>query len=290
MTPTAPVIEVGRFPITEHVPIAQGTWRLTFSAPGLARRIAPGQFVMVRAPDRTDPLLGRAFALYDTTLDADGQPDGVAIVYCSVGKLTNLLPTFPVGAMIEVWGPLGRAFPDYTGTEHLVVVAGGIGQTPFVSLIRRVLGQKGYGGQPARAEVGRVTCFYGVRSADRFAGLDDFTAAGAEMHLATDDGTRGYSGSVTELLTVRHQAGQLGGAIRLAGCEPEPMLRALAAIAERLELPCDLSLETPMACGTGLCFTCVTRVRQADGSWDYRRVCVEGPVFDARQLVLECEI
>jgi dihydroorotate dehydrogenase electron transfer subunit len=122
-----------------------------------------------------------------------------------------------------------------------------------------------------------VSFFYGVRTAARAAGVDDFRAAGAAVHLATDDGTLGFHGSVVRLLE-RHPRPD-----HLVGCGPEPMLRALAAAAAAWGVPCHLSLETPMACGVGVCFSCVTKVKTADG-WDYRRVCVEGPVFDASAL------
>jgi dihydroorotate dehydrogenase electron transfer subunit len=72
---------------------------------------------------------------------------------------------------------------------------------------------------------------------------------------------------------------------RIACCGPERMMEAVAVLAERRSVPCELSLETPMACGIGICFSCVAKVRQPDGSWDYKRTCVEGPIFDARKIV-----
>jgi dihydroorotate dehydrogenase electron transfer subunit len=109
------------------------------------------------------------------------------------------------------------------------------------------------------------------------AGVDDFRAAGATVYLASDDGSLGFRGFVTQLLE------QQGPPQHLVGCGPGPMMRALAELARRWQVPCHLSLETPMACGVGICFSCVTRVKTAEG-WDYRRVCVEGPVFDAACL------
>src|SRR5262249_22913642 len=106
---------------------------------------------------------------------------------------------------------------------------------------------------------------------------DDFRAAGADVHLATDDGSLGERGVVTALLE-RH-----GAPGHLVGCGPEPMLHALAKLAAGWGVPCHLSLETPMACGVGACFSCAVRVKTADG-WDYRRACVDGPVFDAACL------
>jgi dihydroorotate dehydrogenase electron transfer subunit len=261
-------------PVLANVRMARDTYRLRLQCGSLAAAILPGQFLMLRVPDRTDPLLGRPFALYDT----DG--DAVDIVYLVVGKMTHLMATLRPADRIEVWGPLGNGFPDYSGIADLVLVAGGIGQTPFPALIQRVLGGKGYGGQAPRREVERVSLFYGARTSDLFAGLDDFEAAGAAVHLATDDGSRGFGGFVTQLLETKLAE---FGKPRLVGCGPEPMLHALATLAGKLDLPCDLSLETPMACGVGICFSCVTRVK-TDGGWDYRRVCVEGPVFEAKRL------
>jgi dihydroorotate dehydrogenase electron transfer subunit len=160
------------------------------------------------------------------------------------------------------------------------LVAGGIGQTPFLAQVRELLGGRGYGGRPARRTAQRVSLFYGVRTADLAAGVDDFRAAGAEVHLASDDGSVGFRGFVTQLL--QQQTPRPG---HLVGCGPEPMLKALAELAGDWGVPCHLSLETPMACGLGICFSCVTKVRTADG-WDYRRVCVDGPVFDVQSLCL----
>jgi dihydroorotate dehydrogenase electron transfer subunit len=266
--------------VTDNRRLARNTYLVRLHAPELARAIRPGQFLMVRLPTGTDPLLGRPFALYDTVLDAQGQPTGVDVVYLVVGKLTSRLAAVRPGEQIEVWGPLGNGFPELHGLDHVGLVAGGIGQTPFLAHVRELLGQRGYGGRPARQAARRVSLYYGVRTADLATGVEDFRDAGAAVHLASDDGSLSFHGFVTQLLE-QHEPPQ-----HLVGCGPEPMLRALAAFAARRNLPCHLSLETPMACGVGICFSCVTRVRTAEG-WDYRRVCVEGPVFDAACLAWE---
>ncbi len=264
-------------PVLENVRLARDTYRIRLHGPELAAAIRPGQFLMLRLPGSTDPLLGRPFALYDTVVDDSGRPVAIDVVYLVVGKLTGLLKDVRAGEAVSVWGPLGNGFPDLAPLEHVGLVAGGIGQTPFLAYARALLGGRGYGGRPAQRIAARVSLFYGVRSADLAAGVDDFTAAGADAHLASDDGSLGFKGFVTQLLE-RHT-----GPRHLVGCGPEPMMRALAALARRWGVPCHLSLETPMACGLGICFSCVTRVRTPDG-WDYRRVCVDGPVFDAAGL------
>jgi dihydroorotate dehydrogenase electron transfer subunit len=263
--------------VRENILLARHTYRVRLQCPELARTIRPGQFVMIRLPGHNDPLLGRPFALYDTVLDDAGQPVDIDVVYLIVGKLTGLLAALRAGDRVEVWGPLGHGFPDLHDLDHIALVAGGIGQTPFLAHVRDLLGTRGYGGRPPQRIVERVSLYYGVRTADLAAGVEDFRAAGATVHLASDDGTLGFRGFVTQLLE-QHEPPQ-----HLVGCGPEPMLHALAQLAKRWGVPCHLSLETPMACGVGICFSCVTRVRTAEG-WDYRRVCVEGPVFGAACL------
>jgi dihydroorotate dehydrogenase electron transfer subunit len=266
-------------PVLENVALARNTYRIRLHQPALAQGIRPGQFLMLRWPDTSDPLLGRPFALYDTVLDEHGHPVAVDIVYLVVGKLTGLLARARAGDNVDLWGPLGNGFPDLSGRRHIALVAGGIGQTPFLAHLRDLFGQRGYGGLPPKRQVETVSLYYGVRTADLAAGVEDFRGAGAVVHLASDDGSLGFHGFVTELLQGQPPPQHL------VGCGPEPMLKALATLARRWQVPCHLSLETPMACGVGICFSCVTRVRTADG-WDYRRVCVEGPVFDAACLEL----
>jgi dihydroorotate dehydrogenase electron transfer subunit len=266
-----------RVPVAENVPLARSTFRIRLHSPPLAAAILPGQFLMLRLPRTTDPLLGRPFALYDTVLDEAGRPVAVDVVYLVVGKMTARLAEARAGDELEAWGPLGNGFAPLGGAGHVGLVAGGIGQTPFLAYVRQLLGRRGYGGQAARKAAGRVSLYYGVRTADLAAGVEDFRAAGAEVRLASDDGSLGERGFVTQLLE------RLGPPDHLVGCGPEPMLHALAGLARRWGTPCQVSLETPMACGVGVCFSCVVKVKTADG-WDYRRCCVEGPVFDAGRI------
>jgi dihydroorotate dehydrogenase electron transfer subunit len=269
--------------VVENVSIARNTWRMRLACPDLAAMIVPGQFFMVRAPGRSDPLLGRPFALYDVWTDANGRPAGVDFGYVVVGKMTSLLSQMTSDDSVEIWGPLGNGFPVPQGA-HLVLVAGGIGQTPFLAVVREALGRRHYGrperrlSQPPR----RITLCYGVRSAEHLAGVEEFASEGIDIQLATDDGSKGHHGFVTQRLQELIEKGERPDCVYC--CGPEPMMEATARITRAAAVPCWLSLETPMACGFGACFSCVTRIRQDDGGWDYRRVCVEGPVFRAEQV------
>ncbi|MEZ6128326.1 MAG: dihydroorotate dehydrogenase electron transfer subunit [Planctomycetaceae bacterium] len=264
--------------------LAKDTWAVRIRQPELAQQITPGQFFMIRPPVGSDPLLGRPFALYDTYGDESSTPVGIEFGFVVVGKLTALMSQWTTGQNVEIWGPLGNGFP-VPSAKNLIFVAGGIGQTPFLGVANEALGHKRYG-VPHR-ELARlpesVTLCYGVRSQDYLAGLDDFALPGLNVHVATDDGSFGHHGFVTELLQQQLNANKVDTHVYC--CGPEPMMHAVAQLCEREQVPCWLSLETPMACGFGACFSCVTKVREDDGSWDYRRTCVEGPVFEAQRLV-----
>ncbi len=269
----------GPVTVAESVLVARDTFRLRFACPEIARRVVPGQFVMLRMANCNDPLLGRPLAVYNTLPDVTGNPYYVDVVYLTVGKMTRLLPELAEGSKLEAWGPLGNGFPP-EATEHLVMVAGGIGQTPFLSLAQEYLGQKTFGDPPRRVQPARqVTLCYGARSQEYLACVEDFRRAGVAVQLSTDDGSVGHHGFVTEL--IRPTVEKSAGSCRIVCCGPEVMMQAVAKIAQELNVPCQVSLESPMACGIGICFSCVTKIRDASGGWDYRRTCVEGPVFNA---------
>ena len=269
--------------VVEQVRMARDTYRLRLECPELARQSVPGQFFMVRAQGGSDPLLGRPFALYDIVSNDDGDPTGVDFGYVVVGKLTSRMVDWQPGDTVDIWGPLGNGFPT-PPAGHLVMVAGGIGQTPFLAVTREALGQRQYG-NPSRdisTRPEKLTLCYGARSEEYLAGIDDFTTDGLQVRVSTDDGSHGHHGLVTDLLKDLFRDSPEPTAIYT--CGPEPMMEAVAGIAAEHNTPCWASLETPMACGFGICFSCVTRIRLDDGQWDYRRTCVEGPVFRAEQL------
>ncbi|HEX4413914.1 MAG TPA: dihydroorotate dehydrogenase electron transfer subunit [Lacipirellulaceae bacterium] len=272
-----------RATVVENVQLARDTYRIRFNCPEIARRIVPGQFLMLRLAGMNDPLLGRPLALYDVVADASGEPAMIDVVYLRLGKMTSQLVHFAAGDELDIWGPLGNGFPAIA-IEQLIMVAGGIGQTPFLALGKEFLERQRYGVPPRTgARASHVTLCYGVRTADYLAGVSDFQPAGIEVRLASDDGSVGRHGFVTEVLKDL-LAETLGTDRVVMCCGPEPMMHAVADLCEENGTRCLVSLETPMACGIGICFSCVTKVRQADGGWDYKRTCVEGPVFDAQKI------
>jgi dihydroorotate dehydrogenase electron transfer subunit len=162
----------------------------------------------------------------------------------------------------------------------------------MLTLASAALGKSTYG-SPVKPNgyAKKVTLCYGARTKEYLAGVPDFEKTCTEVRIATDDGSQGHHGRVTDLLrslldTEKSDHNMSSGlSVRIACCGPEPMMEAVSKIALEHSIPCELSLETPMACGIGICFTCVAKIKQADGEWDYQRTCIEGPVFDSEQIV-----
>jgi len=273
--------------VLENVPVARDTFRIRLQAPEIARAILPGQFVMIRPGSGNDPLLGRPFALYDVIRDGSVEPTAIDVVYLVIGRGTKALAAVREGTCLPVWGPLGNGFgPAPRSPGRVIFVAGGIGQTPFLALGRWWLGQFSYGGRSGGPGLATsATLLYGVRNQAFAAGIEDFRGAGIDVEIATDDGSNGHHGYVTDLLAARLDRGERP--VEVIGCGPPAMLAGLAKLVERHAIPCVLSLENHMACGFGVCFSCVAPIRQADGSIDLRRVCVEGPIFNATDVAFE---
>ena len=143
------------------------------------------------------------------------------------------------------------------------------------------MGRAQYGGR-ANRWASQVELIYGARNADLLAGVDDFRAANFDVTLCTDDGSTGLAKRVPDVVADRlDQLADSGESIRVVTCGPEIMMEKVADVCSSRGIDCQVSMETPMACGIGICFSCVAKVKQDDGDWDYKRTCVEGPIFDA---------
>jgi len=286
-------MEVTAAPIVAHEQIAETTWRLRLDCPALAATACPGQFAMVRIPDRHDPLLARPLAVYDTfgSLDAPtcwlpltpaahaGPLRYADFVYAVAGKFTTAATHLQAGDRLMVWGPLGNGF-DLPEADHLLLVAGGIGQTALL-----MLGRAWLAAAPSR----RASFCWGARNAKLFGHAEDFRTAGMAVELATLDGSAGVRGTVVDLLDTLEKRGEIAAGSRtaIACCGPEAMMAAVAQWSALRQLGCQVSLETPMACGIGICFSCVAPIADQHGGWDYRRTCLEGPVFDGASIAWE---
>ena len=261
---------------------------LSLESPFGPETVKPGQFVMLRAPGRLDPLLPRAFALFDVRPGANAGPPTMDIFYHVVGKMTGLMAGLKAGDEVTVFGPLGSAFTLPQGLKRAVLVAGGVGLAPMLLLARAV----------AEANKGRTAArrieallVLGGRSREHIVCTETFEREGCNVVVTTEDGSLGQRGLVTdELEPLLADDDGAGGGTVLYTCGPEGMLRAVAGLAKRYDVACQASLEARMACGFGICLGCVVKVLGAkrgqpsvDGA-RYERVCVEGPVFDTLEV------
>ena len=262
--------------IMENRGLAPGHFLLTIRLPHSFTTPTPGQFVMIRSSDRREPLLPRPFSVYGFQRE-----DGHAIInlLCRViGRGTSLLSRLNPGASLTVLGPLGRGFTIDPDIRKVVLVAGGVGAAPLVFFL-----QQGYR-KTFPHESPEVTAYVGAGTEELLTGLDDRFQGFCPLRTATDDGSRGYHGPVTELLKHDLSGFDVDSTVILA-CGPGAMIRSLDLLLRDTRIRCQVSLEERMACGVGACLGCVVAVKEGEGRTGYRRVCHDGPVFNIREIV-----
>ncbi len=247
---------------------------LALEAPAIARQAAPGQFVMVKTSPGLTPLLRRPYSLFEILRDAQGAPTGFSLLSKRVGVGSQLLYDVSPGQRLPCLGPLGRAFELVTAPSRVWMVAGGVGLAPFAALT-----------EACRARGIRPTLFYGARTASELFCLDLFEQYGAEIVLATEDGSRGATGLVTGPLEEALAGSGAQQPVTVYACGPEAMLKQVARLASAHGCPSQVSMERLMGCGVGGCYSCVVRIRGAAGESRYDRVCLDGPVFRGEDVV-----
>jgi dihydroorotate dehydrogenase electron transfer subunit len=249
--------------VTANVGEGGANHRLRLRVPGWPGSL-PGQFVMlspgaIGAAPRSDPLLPRPMAVYR------GLGDGVEVLYKRAGRGTALLAEARPGERVRLVGPLGRSFPPPLPAERALLVGGGTG----IASLYELAGQ-----------IGGATILLGARREIDLMGRGDFEALGVPLRIATEDGSAGERGLVTELLEAELASGV---ATRVYACGPTPMMRRCAELAEAWGAAAVVSLENHMACGFGVCLGCAVPVR----SGGFALVCREGPVFAAGDVAWE---
>lgn len=240
-----------------------GFVRLGFEAPGVSATARPGQFVMLGPlePAQLDPFLNRPFSIHRL------RPGGIELLMAVVGRGTRMLAELPLGREVGLLGPLGNGFDLPDAASSLLLVGGGAGVAPLF-----------FAAEAGLAAGHHCRLLYGAATAELLVPTAELAAAGCEVELATDDGSRGHPGLVTELLVARLADAGQRAALVLA-CGPEPMLAAVAAACKAAGVAAQVSLENRMACGTGACMGCAEIIRGRP-----ERVCTEGPVFDAGEV------
>lgn len=283
-----------------------------FTSPPLT--FQPGQFVMVKPSGSLDPFLPRAYSILRVRRLSNGRGAKTAhvveILYKVLGKGTTALSQLNPGDRVDLLGPLGNGYHVPPDVTTVLLVAGGIGVPPVVALAER-LGRSRFTVHGSRRKkndrrssvVGRrrLVAFVGGKTSVDALCLTDLRKAGATLHVATEDGSLGHRGLVTDLLEAHLASRTAGPRPAIYACGPHPMLHAVAHIAERFQIPCQVSLEAEMACGFGACMGCVIPVHSSlfsvHGKQEsvnrepstvnerrYKLCCKDGPAFDAREI------
>ena len=233
---------------------------MTLNVGDMAREAVPGQFVSVYVNDGSK-LLPRPVSI----CGIEREQGSIRLVYRIAGRGTELLSTYEAGTRINVLGPLGNGFT--MKKEKSILIGGGIGIPPMLELAKQLGCEK--------------SIVLGYRDQDTFL-KEEFEPYG-DVYVSTEDGSLGTKGNVID--AVREQAVQ--GAVIYA-CGPTPMLKGVKAYAAEMGLEAQISLEERMACGIGACLACVCKSKEVDGHTHVhnKRVCKDGPVFDAKEVEL----
>ena len=238
-------------------------YKMTIACEAIAQSALPGQFVMLKVGKTGDVFLRRPLGVHRVS------GKDLELFYEVVGKGTETLSQRKSGELVDLLGPLGNGF-DYSAGKingrQPVLVAGGMGIAPLFFLAERI--KQNY-----------PLVLIGARAKDQLLCEKQFKKFGCDVKIATDDGSVGFPGRVTELLK-KSLAAMNNQPSTIYACGPKLMLKEVSRISQKKRIPAQLSLEAHMACGIGACLGCAVNTK--DG---YKRVCKEGPVFAADELI-----
>jgi len=246
--------------------VAPGHYLLYLSCPEIADSARPGQFVHLRVHEGIEPLLRRPFSI----MLAEPGSDQIRLLVRVAGRGTEAIASHAEGSSYDLLGPLGNGWHLPETDEDLMLVAGGVGVAPLIFLADHV-------------RMGETECFvhslFGAATEDLLVCWTEFSSRCDQFTAATEDGSAGEEGLVTDLL-----ASELGRHLpdRVYACGPRAMLAAVAGMCADVGVPCQVSMEQWMGCGVGACLGCV--VPAAGEEERYVRVCADGPVFEGGEI------
>jgi dihydroorotate dehydrogenase electron transfer subunit len=254
--------------ILDHQNVAPNHFKLIISSAYISSHSEPGQFVNVKVSESHDPLLRRPLSVHRVSREHKR----FELLYEVVGKGTELLSKFSVGSEIDILGPLGKGFSIDKNKQFAILVGGGMGVAPLLSLADELKGK-----------VKAIYVMVGSKTRDRVLAEKDFKAVTDQVLVSTDDGSYGKKGFVSDIL-LDFLENTLGardwGLGTIYACGPKPMLKAVADLAFQKKIDSQLSMEQKMACGIGTCLGCVIKTTKG-----YQKVCDDGPVFNAKEIV-----
>ena len=272
-TPSTPLVM--RFqlevPILSHEQLAEHEFEMTLLSPEVASESKPGQFMQILYDHNYNPFTRRPFSVYRVDKDRGT----FSIVYLARGVFTQGLRNKRAGEKLSVVGPLGNWYEldPRPGVRH-IMVAGGVGAPPLYFLAERMKDRS------------NVTVINGARTRNRLVGVTEFEELGVDLRFTTDDGSVGHKGIVTDALI--RALDEHSAPAHIYTCGPTGMLRAVADIAITRSVHCQVSVETMMPCGVGVCMGCVVKIKDdSEAGYCNLRSCYEGPVFRADRIVWE---
>jgi dihydroorotate dehydrogenase electron transfer subunit len=252
-------LQIENAEIIQSYELENFSYIIQIHAPEIAAAAKPGMFCNIKVSASTYPLLRRPFSI----CDVDGE--FVSFLFNVLGEGTKILAHKKIGETLDILGPLGNGF-DLTGDyEAAVIAAGGVGSAPFAFFTRMLPKDK------------IIYSFVGGRSSKEV-----ITYGMKNVLISTDDGSKGFKGNVVELLKENKHLLD-AQKIKIFGCGPTPMLRALKEFSIENNYNCEVSTECAMACGFGICQGCPIEALDKEG---YYLVCKDGPVFNVRKVVI----
>jgi len=258
------MIFLGKAKLIKNIEVIQKYYKILLYCPQIARIAKPGQFVEIKVSDNYEPLLRRPFSIHRV------KGNNIEILYEVLGKGTDILSQRKIGEYLDVIGPLGNGFNyrlPITDYRLPILVAGGMGVAPLMFLAEKL------------AEV-KISVLIGAKTKNHIFCEKEFKKLGCTLKISTDDGSRGFKGTATDLLKNILLLTNNEKRLTIYACGPRPMLEEISRISRKHHIWAQISLEEHMACGIGICFGCAVKTRHG-----YKRVCKEGPVFNADEII-----
>lgn len=252
----------GVYSVVSNEKLCPSFWRMCIDAPSIQESVRPGQFIHIKVNDGMEPFFRRPFSVYRARKYTE-------IFYEVVGNGTQILSEKKSGDQLDIIGPVGTPFtlPE-KNIKQVVMIAGGIGVAPFL-MFSDVIKDRGLD----------LILLYGGRTGDHVYPMNEFKDNGVVVKIATDDGSVGVKGRVSDLFPEIAWDTQ---ATMIYTCGPHPMMKAVQKFASDHNLSGEAACEEVMACALGACLGCSIKTTRG-----YKTVCYEGPVFDLQEIVFE---
>lgn len=253
--------------IISNIEIAPNKWRMILKAPQIVTTAVPGQFVYLKCNHQSGVLLRRPFSIHQKLNEED-----FSLIFEVVGKGTNILSQRKEGKSLDILGPLGQGFEILPEVNNIALVAGGMGIAPLLFLLQKFYEDLNYKDK-------EINLFYGAKEEKSLVSLDEFKKFGLNIFISTEDGSLGEEGKISDLFEKKLSSFQQKPEI-IYCCGPFEMVKKISKFSAVNEIRCFVSLEQNLACGLGACQGCVISTRKG-----YQRVCKDGPVFEAKDII-----